>query len=187
MPRKEGTKAKVGRKPPRHAAHTPRNSWTAPAKLARRKRITEALAYREQGHPFPAIAKQMKISLSTAHAYVVEGLNADPVRERAGRYLALELTRLDASAGRALRQPRSTGDASRDERVGIATLSHQQSAAARALPGIWKIGGGAGVRVADGGADPGRICCSDRPRASQQTRRPRRRILGRSHYRRPSR
>ena len=42
MPRKEGTKAKVGRKPPRHAAHTPRNSWTSPAKLARRKRINEA-------------------------------------------------------------------------------------------------------------------------------------------------
>jgi hypothetical protein len=95
MPRKEGTKAKVGRKPPRHAAHTPRNSWTSPAKLASRKRINEALAYREQGHSFPAIAKQMKISLSTAHDYVVEGMNAIPL-ENARQVLAMELTRLDA-------------------------------------------------------------------------------------------
>jgi hypothetical protein len=95
MPRKEGTKAKVGRKPPRHAAHTPRNSWTSPAKLARRKRINEALAYREQGHSFPAIAKQMIISLSTAHDYVVEGMNAIPL-ENARQVLAMELTRLDA-------------------------------------------------------------------------------------------
>jgi hypothetical protein len=52
------------------------------------------LAYREQGYPFPAIAKQMKISISTAHAYVVEGLNLIPL-ENAKQVLALELKRLD--------------------------------------------------------------------------------------------
>ena len=52
------------------------------------------MAYREQGYPFPAIAKQMKISISTAHAYVVEGLNLIPL-ENAKQVLALELKRLD--------------------------------------------------------------------------------------------
>lgn len=37
----------------------------------------------------------MKISLSTAHDYVVEGMNAIPL-ENARQVLAMELTRLDA-------------------------------------------------------------------------------------------
>lgn len=91
-----GPKAKVGRRPPRHAAHTPRNSWTAASKIYRRRRIAEALAFREQGHLFPQIAKQMKISISTAHDYVIEALTNLVPLESAKAVLALELKRLDA-------------------------------------------------------------------------------------------
>lgn len=87
-------KVKVGHKPPRHATHTTKNSWTSPSKIARRKRINEALSYRERGLSFPAIAKQMKISIGTAHDYVVEGMSMIPL-ENAKVVLAIELKRLD--------------------------------------------------------------------------------------------
>jgi hypothetical protein len=96
MPRKKGTKAKVGRKPPKgHVKHSTKNSWTAPSKIARRKRINEALEFRTQGFSFPRIAKQMKISISTAFDYVVEGMNLIPL-ENARQLLGMELERLDA-------------------------------------------------------------------------------------------
>jgi hypothetical protein len=73
-------KSMVGNnRPPLRARKSVKNSHTSPSKIARWKRINEALAYREQGHSFPVIAKQMKISISTAHAYVVEGLNLIPL------------------------------------------------------------------------------------------------------------
>jgi hypothetical protein len=54
-----------------------------------------ALGYREQGYSFDQIAKQMKVSRSTAHGYVVEGMNAIPL-ESAKAVLAMELKRLDS-------------------------------------------------------------------------------------------
>ena len=80
---------------PRHAAHTPRNSWTSASKIYRRKRINECLDYRMRGFSFSRIAKEMRISVSTAHAYCVEGMDLVPL-ENGRQLLALELARLDA-------------------------------------------------------------------------------------------
>jgi hypothetical protein len=90
-------KVKIGRnnKPPQPVTSSTANSWTSPRRLARRRRIDEALGYREQGYGFLEIAREMKVSISTAHAYVVEGLDLIPL-ENAKRVLAMELKRLDA-------------------------------------------------------------------------------------------
>jgi hypothetical protein len=89
----QASKAIVGAR--RRLGATTKNSYTSPRTLARRKRIKQALEYRESGYSFPQISQQMKISLSTAHGYVVEGLNALPI-EAARAVLALELKRLDS-------------------------------------------------------------------------------------------
>ena len=73
---------------------TPNTSRTSPRTIARRKRIAEALGYREQGHAFEQIAHQMKVSMSVAHGYVVEGVNLIPL-ENAKAVMALALQRLD--------------------------------------------------------------------------------------------
>jgi hypothetical protein len=93
--RSRGPNAKVGRKPPRHAKHSTKNGWTAPSKIARRRRMNEALGYREQGYTFAEIAAEMKVSISVAHNYVVEAMNAIPL-ENAKAVLAMELKRLDS-------------------------------------------------------------------------------------------
>jgi hypothetical protein len=86
-------KVRIG-KPPLRIRPTPKTSRTSPRTLARRKRINEALEYRQQGATFEQIARQMKVSQSVAHGYVVEGLNLIPL-ENAKAVLALELQRLD--------------------------------------------------------------------------------------------
>jgi hypothetical protein len=93
---KRPSKAKGWRKPPtpKHR-HSVKNSHTAPKKIVRKQRIDEALQYRLAGASFPQIAKQMRISISTAHGYVAEGMEAIPL-ENAKLVLAQELARLDA-------------------------------------------------------------------------------------------
>jgi hypothetical protein len=65
------------------------------ARIHRRKRIAEALQYREQGYSFAEIAAQMRISASVAHNMVVEGMSLITA-ERAENVLKMELARLDS-------------------------------------------------------------------------------------------
>jgi hypothetical protein len=92
--KKQPSKARGWRKPPTRNGHSPKNSHTSARKIARRKRVNDALAYREAGASFPEIAKEMKIAVSTAFEYVAEGLAAIPL-ENARAVLAQELGRLD--------------------------------------------------------------------------------------------
>jgi hypothetical protein len=59
--------------------------------IERAQRFT---GYREQGYTFEQIARHMKCSISVAHGYVVEGMDAIPL-ENAKAVLAMELRRLD--------------------------------------------------------------------------------------------
>lgn len=87
-------KVRIG-KPPLRMRPTPQTSRTSPRQIARRKRMKEALGFRERGCSFEQIAREMRISISTAHGYVVEGMNAIPL-ESAKVVLGIELKRLDA-------------------------------------------------------------------------------------------
>jgi hypothetical protein len=88
----KGPKTKIGR--PLRMVHTTKKSHTSPKKVYRRKRIKEALGYRLQGYTFEQIAGHMKCSMSVAHGYVVEGMNAIPL-ENAKQLMRIELERLD--------------------------------------------------------------------------------------------
>jgi hypothetical protein len=88
--------AKVGRnnKPPLRAKASVKNSHTSPKQIARRRKIDEALSFREAGHSYVKIARHMKVPVSTVHGWVVQGMNMIPI-ESAKAVLALELQRLD--------------------------------------------------------------------------------------------
>jgi hypothetical protein len=81
--------------PPVRATASPKNSHTSPRRIAHKRRINEALGYREQGYTFAEIAAEMKVSISVAHNYVVAAMNAIPL-ENAKAVLAMELKRLDS-------------------------------------------------------------------------------------------
>ena len=57
--------------------------------------MKEALGFRERGCSFEQIAREMRISISTAHGYIVEAMAAIPL-ESAKVVLGIELKRLDA-------------------------------------------------------------------------------------------
>jgi hypothetical protein len=88
--------SKVGRdkKPPLHSAQTTKNSHTSPRRIALRRKMNEALAFREKGLTYTAIAKQFRVSVSVVHGWVVQAMHALPI-ENAKLVLAMELKRLD--------------------------------------------------------------------------------------------
>jgi hypothetical protein len=94
QPRKShhSPKSRIGRS---NRQHSTKGSYTSPRKIHRRKRMAEALGYRERGWTFEKIAQEMKCSMSVAHGYVVEGMNLVPL-ESAKVVLGIELKRLDA-------------------------------------------------------------------------------------------
>jgi hypothetical protein len=87
---------KIGRnkKPPLHSASTTKNSHTSPRRIALRRKMNEALSCRERGLTYTAIAKQMRVSVSVVHGWVVQAMHALPI-ENAKLVLAMELKRLD--------------------------------------------------------------------------------------------
>ncbi|WP_328438280.1 helix-turn-helix domain-containing protein [Nocardia puris] len=72
----------------------PGKSGTGPESIERRRRMAKALALREGGASYRRIAEALDVSLSTAHAYVVEAM-AEVTKEAAESVLQLELARLD--------------------------------------------------------------------------------------------
>jgi hypothetical protein len=92
----KGPNTKVGHnnKPPLRAKRSVKNSHTSPKQIARRRKIDEALSFREAGHSYVKIARHMKASVSTVHGWVVQGMNMIPINS-AKEVLALELQRLD--------------------------------------------------------------------------------------------
>jgi hypothetical protein len=91
MPRRPN---RTKRKLPRRAPASVSNSTTSPAQIEHHEKIAEAFGLRLTGLTFARIGSQMKISSSTAHGLVVEGL-ASTIREPAEHVLQLELCRLD--------------------------------------------------------------------------------------------
>jgi hypothetical protein len=92
----KGPNTRVGHnnKPPLRAKRSVKNSHTSPKQIARRRKIDEALSFREAGHSYVKIARHMKASVSTVHGWVVQGMSMIPVNN-AKEVLALELQRLD--------------------------------------------------------------------------------------------
>jgi hypothetical protein len=88
--------SRIGRnkKPPLHSAQTTKNSHTSPRRIALRRKMDEALSAREKGLTYTAIAKQMRVSVSVVHGWVVQAMHALPI-ENAKLVLAMELKRLD--------------------------------------------------------------------------------------------
>jgi len=74
---------------------TVQNSHTSPRKAKERARQLQALDLRAVGKSFPAIAREMKISVSTPHNYVVRAFQQLPYPEVGAEALRLELKRLD--------------------------------------------------------------------------------------------
>lgn len=106
----EGTEKKI---PPRRNAKSPKNSWTSPRDIERRKRVAAALEYRLQSYTYEEIAKQLAqdfgipVSPATAHGWVVEAMK-EQIAEPAQQVLQFELQKLakmesaifaDASSG----------------------------------------------------------------------------------------
>ena len=86
-------KVRIG-KPPLRMRPTPQTSRTSPRRIHRQGRINEALALRCAGKTFDAIAREMKVTISTAHGYVTEGLGSIST-ENARELMTMELRRLD--------------------------------------------------------------------------------------------
>jgi hypothetical protein len=88
--------------PPRTGGFSTKNSHTAPKAIAIQRNRAEALALRERGLTYEAIAKEMKRPVGTINRWIFECLD-QMIAEPAAKVLKLELTRLDALLNAALR------------------------------------------------------------------------------------